>query len=431
MSSQTVVMPQLGESVMEGVVIRWFVQEGAPVAVDTPLCEVETDKASVEIPSPMEGYVARYLVNLNDLVEVGNALVEITSERPQGAAAAEPRSSAAATPAPLLGVAAPAAVRAAAPASASINLSDPVFAAPAQVAAPAMGSPMQSGGPAQWTHLATMATAAPAAAPSPKDTGAASKAERWIPFGHPEGAKAYRYPQPTVEEGDKVEKFSRRRQMIAEHMVISQAVSPHVVTVAEVDMTELVRLRDAHKERLKSQRISLTFLAFILKATVEALGEFPAMNAVVGDGVAILKSRINLGCAVETEAGLVVPVIRDAGQYNVIGLAGALTRLAARAREGVLEPDDVTGGTFTVSNPGLKGNLYGGAIINQPQVGIVRIGEIKKRPMVIQRDGEDVIAIRHMMYVALSYDHRVVDGVTGNSFLFRIRELLEQARFQV
>ena len=252
-----------------------------------------------------------------------------------------------------------------------------------------------------------------------------------MPYGHPEGSKAYRYPQPRVDEGDTVEKFSRRRAMIAEHMVISQAVSPHVVTVAEVDMTDVSRLRDKHKGRLKAQGIGLTFLSFILKATVDALREYPEMNAVVGDGKVIRKGRINLGCAVDSPAGLVVPVLRDADQLTVVGLSKTLTRLADKARNGKLEPDDISGGTFTVSNPGRKGNLYGGAIINQPQVGIVRMGEIKKRPMVITRGGEDVIAIRQMMYIALSYDHRVIDGVTGNSFLFRIRELLDGANFQI
>lgn len=269
---------------------------------------------------------------------------------------------------------------------------------------------------------------APAAAvPAP----AKKKPSRWVPFGHPDDASAYRYPQPRVDEGDTVEKFSRRRSIIAEHMVISQAVSPHVVTVAEIDMTNISRLRNQHKGRLKAQGIGLTFLSFILKATVEALSEFPTMNAVVGDRQLIKKGRINLGCAVETPQGLVVPVIRDADQLTVVGLSKQLTRLAAKAREGNLEPDDISGGTFTVSNPGRKGNLYGGAIINQPQVGIVRMGEIKKRPMVITKGGDDVIAIRQMMYIALSYDHRVIDGVTGNSFLYRIRELLEAANFQV
>jgi 2-oxoglutarate dehydrogenase E2 component (dihydrolipoamide succinyltransferase) len=277
-----------------------------------------------------------------------------------------------------------------------------------------------------------MTAAAPMAAPvAASEPTKPAKAERWLPFGHPAGVQAYRYPQPVIEEGDKVEKFSRRREMIAEHMVISHAVSPHVVTVAEVDMTNLVVLREANKDRLKAQGIGLTFLSFLLKATVEALGEYPLMNSVVGNRETIMKKRVHLGCAVETDGGLVVPVIRDADQYNTVGLSKALARLSKKARENALEPEDVTGGTFTVSNPGLKGNLYGGAIINQPQVGIVRMGEIKKRAMVITRDGQDVIAIRSMMYLALSYDHRIIDGVTGNSFLYRIRELLEAAKFSV
>ena len=424
MSSQTVAMPQLGESVLEGVVVKWLVQEGEHVAVDAPLCEVETDKASVEVPSPIEGYVARYLVEIDDVVEVGNPIVELTTEAPSGVQAAKPAPTPepAAAPAKTNGASAPAPaapVRTIAPSSASLNV------------APEASLSASSGvGPAQWANL----TRAPAAAPAPAAAAPApqkKKPSRWLPFGHPDGAGAYRYPQPNADEGDTVEKFSRRRKIIAEHMVISQAVSPHVVTVAEVDMTNLVNLRNEHKDRLKAQGIGLTFLAFILKATVEALTEFRGMNAVVGDGELILKGRINLGCAVETPAGLVVPVLRDADQLNLLGLAQGLSRLAKKARDGDLEPDDVTGGTFTVSNPGRKGNLYGGAIINQPQVGIVRMGEIKKRPMIIEQDGSDVIAIRHMMYLALSYDHRVIDGVTGNSFLYRIRELLEQANFHV
>jgi 2-oxoglutarate dehydrogenase E2 component (dihydrolipoamide succinyltransferase) len=421
MSSQTVVMPQLGESVMEGVVVKWLVNEGEKVDVDTPLCEVETDKASVEIPSPIAGFVAKHLVVLDDLVEVGESLVEISTEKPEGVAAAPVKAEAAPAPAQEpSSTPQPASATPEPPAQDS-----PTFTSPSLPPAPAMGAPLPSMGPAQWTNMAPT----PPARHTPRADAKPAKPGRWLPFGHPEGAKAFRYPKPVVAEGDTVEKFTRRRQIIAEHMVVSQSVSPHVVTVAEVDMTEIVKLRNAHKHRLKAQGIGLTFLAFILKATVEALGEYPRMNSVVGDGIIIQKGRINLGCAVETPEGLVVPVLKDADQLNLVGLATALSRLAKKARDGDLAPGDVAGGTFTVSNPGLKGNLYGGAIINQPQVGIVRMGEIKKRPMIIQRDGEDVIAVRHMMYVALSYDHRIIDGVTGNAFLFRIRELLEAANF--
>jgi 2-oxoglutarate dehydrogenase E2 component (dihydrolipoamide succinyltransferase) len=398
MSSQTVTMPQLGESVVEGVVVQWLVQVGQEVGVDDPLCEIETDKANTEVPSPVAGFVTRLYAELEDVVGVGQPLVDLSSEKPEGVV--EPAAGSVATP--------PAAT---------------------PTAPPAVARPSSAVAPPSRAATPTFAPAAPATAlrPSPPPR---PQPDRWTPFGHPENARAYRYPQPRVDEGDTVEKFSRRRKIISEHMVVSQAVSPHVVTVAEVDMTNAWRLRDQHKARLKAQGIGLTFLSFILKATVEALREYPSLNAVVGDGEVIMKGRINLGCAVETPEGLVVPVIRDADQLTLVGLAKAVTRLAGRARDGKLEPDDVSGGTFTVSNPGRKGNLYGGAIINQPQVGIVRMGEIKKRPMVISKGGDDVIAIRNMMYLALSYDHRVVDGVTGNSFLFRIRELLDAAQFQ-
>jgi len=414
MALETVVMPQLGESILEGIVVRWLVKHGDHVKVDDPLCEIETEKANTELPSPVEGYVARLVAVLNETVDVGAPLIELSDVQPTGAAPSVQPALPAATPAPTH-------VPAPAPA--------PTPALPGTFAPP---SPSPNGGAAAWgEHLRAMMPSAPAPQAAPAPAAPPARPDRWVPFGHPDGAQAYRYPKPVPSEHDRVEKFSRRRQIIAEHMVVSHAVSPHVVTVAEVDMTELVRLRDQHKARLRKQDINVTFLAFILKATVEALVEFPGMNAVVGANEIIYKGRINLGCAVETEAGLVVPVLKDANDLNLVGLAKALARLAEKARDNKLEPDDISGGTFTVSNPGLKGNLYGGAIINQPQVGILRMGEIKKRPMVLERDGGDVIAIRQMMYLALSYDHRVIDGVTGNAFLYRVRELLEAANFQL
>ncbi len=414
MASETVVMPQLGESVLEGIVVEWMVRPGDKVSVDDVLCVVETEKANADVPSPVAGYVAELVAPLNATIEVGKPIV-IISDAPVAAGAAPAASAAPASSTP---AAAPSAAPAAAAPAAAAAAAAPTWApaAPTSFAPPAYAAPPTYAAPA---------------APAPVKPPAAAAGDRWVPFGHPSDARAYRYPQPRVEEGDRSEKFSRRRQIIAEHMVISQAVSPHVVTVAEVDMTELVKLRDAHKKRLKEQGINVTFLSFLLKATVEALAEFPAMNAVVGDGEIIYKGRINLGCAVETPAGLVVPVIRNAADYNLIGLSKTLDRLAKKARDNALDPDDISGGTFTVSNPGLKGNLYGGAIINQPQVGILRMGEIKKRPMVLERDGNDVIAIRHMMYLALSYDHRIIDGVTGNAFLYRVRELMEAAAFSL
>ena len=194
-------------------------------------------------------------------------------------------------------------------------------------------------------------------------------------------------------------------------------------------MGNLTRLRSEWKRAKETAGKAPSFLVGICRATVQALAEFPRLNAVVQDESLIMRKDVNLGVAVETEKGLLVPVIRRANELSVLGLARALDDLAARARTGKVTADDLSGGSFTVSNPGLKGNLFGAAIINQPQVGILRMGEIVKRPMVRELDGEDVIVIRPMMYLTLSYDHRVIDGVTGNGFLHRVRELIEDAKF--
>ena len=223
--------------------------------------------------------------------------------------------------------------------------------------------------------------------------------------------------------------FDQRRRLIAEHMVYSKVTSPHVPCTAEVDMTPLARLRGEWKKAKETQGKAPSFLVAVCRATIQALSEFPRMNAVVQDESLILRRDINLGVAVETDKGLLVPVIRKASEKSVLGLARALDDLAARARTMKVTADELSGGSFTVSNPGLKGNLFGAAIINQPQVGILRMGEIVKRPVVREIDGEDHIIVRQMMYLTLSYDHRVIDGVTGNTFLHRVRELIEAAQF--
>ena len=241
--------------------------------------------------------------------------------------------------------------------------------------------------------------------------------------------RAYKPPRYTPKEGDQSIPFDQRRRLIAEHMVYSKVTSPHVPCTAEVDMTNLSKLRGEWKNAKETGGRAPSFLVAICRATVQALAEFPRINAVVQDETLILRKDINLGIAVETEKGLLVPVIRKANEKSVLGLARALEDLAARARTGKVTADELSGGSFTVSNPGLKGNLFGAAIINQPQVGILRMGEIVKRAVVREIDSEDAIVIRQMMYLTLSYDHRVIDGVTGNGFLHRVRELIEAAQF--
>jgi 2-oxoglutarate dehydrogenase E2 component (dihydrolipoamide succinyltransferase) len=209
-------------------------------------------------------------------------------------------------------------------------------------------------------------------------------------------------------------------------------VSPHVGTVAEVDLAGVVRVRDAHKDEFRAAHgFPLSFLPFIVHACVRALREYPMLNASVLEDAIVEKQAIHVGIAVETEKGLVVPVVRHADRLSLAGLAETVEDLARRARSKRLSPDELKGGTFTISNPGRDGNLFGFAIINQPQVGILRMGEVVKRAVVRSIGGEDAIVIRPIMYLALSYDHRAVDGAPANAFLHRIRELLEEAEFDL
>jgi 2-oxoglutarate dehydrogenase E2 component (dihydrolipoamide succinyltransferase) len=219
--------------------------------------------------------------------------------------------------------------------------------------------------------------------------------------------------------------FTPIRKRIAEHMVMSKRTSPHVHTFAEVDMHRVA----AYREAKKREGVSLTYLPFILLATVRALREFPVMNASVVGESTVIKKAIHIGVAVDTSRGLIVPVIRDADKKTLLEISAVVEDFASRAAAHRILPDELAGGTFSISNPGPKGNLFGTPIISQPQVGILRMGQVVKRPVVAQLGGEDAIVIRPMMYLALGYDHRVIDGVTGNGFLFRVREILEAGEF--
>ena len=214
-------------------------------------------------------------------------------------------------------------------------------------------------------------------------------------------------------------------------MVYSKATSPHVVTVAEVDIHLTSKLRDEHKDKFKKSGVSLTFLSFICAATVKALREHPQVNARVLENSFALLRDVNLGVAVDTPGGLIVPSIKNADRLSLRGMAQSIGELADRARSGKITADDLANTTFTVSNPGLKGNLFGGAIISQPNAGILRMGEIKKRVVVVTQNGEDSIAIHPVMYIAFSYDHRIIDGVLANSFLWRVGDILTRAEFEV
>ncbi|WP_437501909.1 dihydrolipoamide acetyltransferase family protein [Sorangium sp. So ce1099] len=440
-------MPQLGESVLEGTVSRWLVREGDFVKREQPLLEVATDKADTEIPAPVAGRVARIAVSEGTVVAKEGLLCQIDE-----AAQAESQATAqGAAPAP-----APAEARPSAPASGSNGhdegarpLTSPSTKKLARESGVDLREVQGTGDHGRITRDDVMraahgATAEPAPAPAPQTSAppqAASQAAElsqliqasggFVPPVPGVGFGAYKVPPYTPKPGDKVVPFSRRRRITADHMVYSKVTSPHVVTVAEVDLHETSKLRDAHKDAFKKAGVSLTFLSFICAAAVRALGEHPEFNARVLENSYVVLRDVNLGVAVDTPGGLIVPSIKQADGLSLRGIAKSIDELAGRARSGKITADDLANTTFTVSNPGLKGNLFGGAIISQPNVGILRMGEIKKRVVVVTKDKEDSIAIHPVMFLALSYDHRIIDGVLANSFLWRVADILTRGEFEV
>jgi len=422
----TVTMPQMGESVVEGTIEKWCVSEGDRVEKDQTLCEITTDKVDAEIPAPEGGVVTRILVPEGQTVEVGAELAEIDAAgAARGAATPKAEQSSAAVP----------------------REAEPEAAAAARGRGQRRVSPLAKRiAEERGIDLEALTSAEGADRIKKADLLASVESERTEPRAAPRTPRSaaaapgtlgewlggIRIPTYVPREHDQVIPFSAIRRRVAEHMVVSKIVSPHVGTVAEVDLHRLVALRIAAKGQFRRDHgFNLTYLPFVVAATVRALKDFPRMNAtVVGESI-VERSGIHVGVAVETEKGLLVPVIRDADRLSLVGLAQALEDLSRRARERKISADELAGGTFTVTNPGREGNLYGFAVINQPQVGILRMGEVKKRPIVMDQDGDDSIAIHPMMYLALSYDHRIIDGVTGNGFLYRVARYLEAAEFSV
>lgn len=483
-----VAVPQLGESVTEGTITKWLVKEGDIVTKDQPLAEIATDKADSELPAPSGGRVLKLLAKEGDVVPVKTVICQL-DESASGTAAPSPASThvpaSAPTAAPHIAspnvttkgaepvppsggdgrapMATPTARRAALESGVDLRdvrgsdrgriTRDDVLRAsndtndiPPRTEPPmspalrahaeaqfspvadraAQSSPSRSAGGdapaiAQMMNASMNAPAKPAAAP-----GNVSFPVPGVGYG------SFKLPQYREKPGDKIVPFTRRRRITADHMVYSKLVSPHVVTVAECDLFKASKLREANKDRYKKEGMSLTMLAFLVVAVARAIRENPALNARVLEDAYVISKDINIGVAVDSPDGLVVPVVRRADELGVRGIVRAIDDVAGRARNGKITIDDLSGATFSVSNPGLKGNLFGGAIINQPNVGILRMGEIRKRVVVVESpDGEDQMAIHPTMYMALSYDHRIVDGVAANSFLWRVREILEKADYEV
>jgi 2-oxoglutarate dehydrogenase E2 component (dihydrolipoamide succinyltransferase) len=429
-----VTLPQLGESVTEGTISKWLVNEGDVVAQGQAMLTVSTDKADAEVPAPVAGRVTKLLAKEGDVVAVKTVVAQIEEGAGPVAKSERPKSKPPQVSAP--------------PVEARSPLASPSVRKEALEQGVNLGSVQGTGehgritkddiARARQPEPASHGEAPPQPQPQPQPSRTSQIAQLvnagggFVPPIPNVGFGAFKVPPYREREGDKVIPFTRRRRITADHMTYSKFASPHVVTVAEVDLHKAAKLREAHKDRYKKEGHALTMLAFVVVACARALRETPALNARVLDDAYVIFKDINMGVAVDSPDGLVVPVIRRADELGVRGIVRAIDELAARAKSGKITIDDLSGATFSVSNPGLKGNLFGGAIINQPNVGILRMGEIQKRVVVVEsEDGEDHMAIHPIMYMALSYDHRVVDGVAANSFLWRVTELLETADFEV
>jgi len=420
-------LPALGESVVEGTVARWLVKEGERVERDQPLVEITTDKVDAEIPAPATGVLEKILVAEGQTVPVGTELARIdpgasvslaSASGGVGARPARPQNpEPERTPAPAARPQPPQGAPRATPVAKRIAEEARVDLAGVEGTGAAGRVTKRD---VQQRSSSAPVAKAPARPAAPAGRESASGA----------GRPAFLSYQ--LQPGDRVIPMTPLRKLVAEHMVLSKRVSPHVGTVAEIDLAGVVGVRNRHKREFQEAHgFTLTFLPFVVHATVRALREFPRLNASVVEDAIVEKKDVHIGIAVETDKGLVVPVVRHADRLSLAGLAEAIEDISARARTKRLSADELKGGTFTVSNPGRHGNLYGFAIINQPQVGILRMGEVVKRPVVLEVDGDDAIVIRPMMHLALSYDHRAVDGAPANGFLHRVRELLESAEFDL
>jgi pyruvate dehydrogenase E2 component (dihydrolipoamide acetyltransferase) len=441
-----VIMPQMGESIFEGTITKWLKKAGDKIERDEPLFEISTDKVDAEIPSPSAGVLKEIKVAEGQTVPIQTvvAVIEASDGASSSAPAAAPAKPAAATPAPPPAAKSPApAPAAAAPAAPqqqtvassgekvrssplvrkiarenNIDVSQvPGTGAGGRVSKSDILSAVQGGGAPAAAASSAPASAAPPppARPAgvPPATGGASASavlENAVPrekmyFGHYE-----------------VQPMSVMRQRIAEHMVLSKHVSPHVYSVDEADMTAIATLRAKMKHKFEeTSGTKLSFMPFFVRAAVEALRAYPTVNSSVDGTNIVLHKECNIGIAVALDWGLIVPVIKNAEEKNFLGIARTMNDLAERARAKKLKPEEVAEGTFAITNPGVFGGLFGLPVINQPNVAILGLGTIEKRPVVI----DDAIAIRSMVYLTLSYDHRVVDGAVAHQFMAKLKHTLE------
>ncbi len=437
------VMPQMGESVAEGTVTKWYVQVGDSIEKDQTVLSISTDKVDAEIPAPAAGVISEILIPEGEKVSIGTVLAKIGGD---GASADSPPAPApdpepaAAAPEPAQAAPAPAPEAPASPPAAPA--APPAATAPAAPAAPAQAAGSSSADRSGFysplvLNIARVEGVTPQELSSIDGSGSGGRVQKRDILAFVEARKsgvttpaapassAAPAPAPPIPAGPDTEvvPMDSMRRAIADHMVRSVHTSPHVNSLHEVDMSRIVRARERIKNAFAAREgYKITYTTFFVAAAARALREFPRVNASVDGTNMILRKRINIGIAVAlADGGLIVPVIKSADTMNLVGIARTVNDLVTRARTRKLAPDDVAGGTFTITNLGSAGSLTGTPIINQPQVAIIGVGVIKKRPVVI----DDMIGIRDMMYLSMGYDHRLVDGMLAGQFLSAVTKHLE------
>ncbi|MBT2558324.1 2-oxo acid dehydrogenase subunit E2 [Hymenobacter sp. ISL-91] len=452
MARMEMTMPKMGESIMEGTVLKWLKQVGDAIEQDESVLEVATDKVDTEVPALHAGILQEILVEEGQVVAVGapiavietdaaNAGASAPAAAPAAAAASDNGAATAATQvphvpaetAPAAGTAQPQAGRFYSPLVLSIAREEGISMSDLEYL-PGTGSEGRvtkkdildyvANGKQPLTPQAAAPTPAAPAAAAPVAAAAPAAA----PAAKPQAAAAANKAVPSISGGQELIEMDRMRKMIAQRMVDSKRISPHVTSFVEADVTDIVNWRNKHKDAYKKREgENLTFTPIFIQAIARAIQDFPLINVSI-DGDYIIKKRdINIGVAVALPSGnLIVPVIHNADQLNLNGLSKKMNDLANRARANKLKPEDLEGGTYTVSNVGSFGNVMGTPIIMQPQVAIMAVGAIKKKPAVIETPQGDLIGVRHFMFLSHSYDHRVVDGSLGGMFVRRVADYLEQ-----
>jgi len=485
--STPVIMPQMGESIAEGTITKWLKKVGDPIKRDEPIFEISTDKVDAEIPSPVAGTLLEIKVQEGATVAINTVVAVIGEAGEKAAEAPAPAPAQAPAPPPAAAAPAPPAARPAAPpapppAPAPAAAAPPVATAPKPAAPPpAAPSPAATresepadapGGQVEsieerirrrssplvrkiaqenqidigevdgtgihnrvtkndiLSYLENRKVAGPA--PSRAATAPAEMPGRAEPAAPPEPSAPPR-PSISVTDRDEVVAMTKIRRITAENMILSKRTSAHVTTVFQVDYTNVSRLRAKHKDAfLEKNGVKLTYLPFIFRASIQALKEFPQVNASIDAENIVYHKDVHLGMAVALDWGLIVPVIKNADEKSILGLARASQDLAERARTKRLKPEEIQGGTFTVTNPGVFGSLFGTPIIPQPQVAILGVGTIEKRPVVVtDENGADALGIRTVGYLALSFDHRLIDGADADKFMASVKKTLEAGEFDL